>query len=89
MAVLHLPVSAWAVYNSLVDDEHKFRLLLCVAKSHFHLVQSIGGLLKATLLTRILLDALVGFALDRELRARIPWSKRWLAPLERVAKNCK
>lgn len=74
LAIFHLPIFFWAVYNSMVDDEHKYRLILCVAKTHFHLVQSMDGLLKVTLLARILLDALMGFALDKELRRHMP---RW------------
>jgi len=87
LAILHLPISIWAVYNSLVDDEHKFRLILCVAKTHFHLVQSIDGMLKMSLLTRILFDAVVGFVLDREMRARLPMRHWWVCCCGEVEKE--
>ena len=74
LAIFHLPIALWAVYNTLVADEQKYKQILCVAKTHPHLVQAIDGLLKAALLTRILFDALMGFALDRELRRHMP---RW------------
>lgn len=68
LALFHLPLAAWSIFDFLYDDKRQTLIAVCTSLVSTEIVHWAYALVYLGILMRISVDAIAGFAMDRQVR---------------------
>lgn len=67
LAVFHLPLAAWSVFDFVYDDDRQYAIMVCASLVDIHLIHWVYAAVYLSILLRICIDVLIGFAMDKQV----------------------